>query len=58
LVTTFRFCADTFSGKITASAAPLAIALTDSQRLGISASIVFLIGGLLLLFWVRAPRGS
>lgn len=51
-----------FSGKITAFAAPLAIgaatALTGSQRLGISASIVFLIGGLLLLFWVRAPRGS
>jgi MFS transporter, UMF1 family len=49
-----------FSGKITAFAAPLAIglvtALTDSQRLGISASLAFLIGGLVLLLWVRAPR--
>jgi len=49
-----------FSGKITAFAAPLAIglvtALTDSQRAGISASLAFLIGGLLLLLWVRAPR--
>ena len=50
-----------FSGKITAFAAPLAIgaatALTGSQRLGISTSIVFLVSGLLLLLWVRAPRG-
>ena len=42
-----------FSGKITAFAAPLAIgavtAATDSQRLGIATSLVFLIGGLLLL---------
>jgi UMF1 family MFS transporter len=49
-----------FSGKITAFAAPLAIgavtALTDSQRLGISASLAFLIGGLLLLLWVRPSR--
>jgi MFS transporter, UMF1 family len=49
-----------FSGKITAFAAPLAIglvtALTDSQRLGISAALAFLIGGLVLLLWVRAPR--
>jgi UMF1 family MFS transporter len=48
-----------FSGKITAFAAPLAIgivtAATDSQRLGISAALAFLIGGLLLLLKVRAP---
>jgi len=46
-----------FSGKVTAFAAPLAIgvvtALTGSQRLGISASLAFLIGGLLLLQRVR-----
>ncbi len=46
-----------FSGKITAFAAPLAIglvtALTDSQRIGISASLVFLVAGLLLLLRVR-----
>jgi len=51
-----------FSGKITAFAAPLAIglvtALSDSQRLGIAASLVFLIGGLVLLLWVRAPRAA
>jgi UMF1 family MFS transporter len=50
-----------FSGKITAFAAPLAIgavtALTDSQRLGISASLVFLIAGLVLLLFVRPARG-
>lgn len=49
-----------FSGKITAFAAPLAIgavtALTDSQRLGISVSLVFLVAGLLLLLPVRASR--
>ena len=50
-----------FSGKITAFAAPLAIGLvttlTHSQRLGISASLAFLIGGLVLLLWVRpSPR--
>jgi MFS transporter, UMF1 family len=48
-----------FSGKITAFAAPLAIgavtAATDSQRLGISAALAFLVGGLLLLLRVRAP---
>ena len=48
-----------FSGKITAFAAPLAIglvtALTDNQRLGISASLVFLVVGLLLLLRVRMP---
>jgi UMF1 family MFS transporter len=47
-----------FSGKISAFAAPLAIgavtALTDSQRLGISASLVFLVGGLLLLLPLKA----
>jgi len=46
------------SGKISAFAAPLAIgavtALTDSQRLGISASLVFLVGGLLLLLPLKA----
>jgi UMF1 family MFS transporter len=46
-----------FSGKITAFAAPLAIglvtALTDSQRLGIAASLVFLVAGLVLLLRVR-----
>jgi len=48
-----------FSGKITAFAAPLAIgvvtAATDSQRLGISAALAFLLIGLLLLLRVRAP---
>jgi UMF1 family MFS transporter len=48
-----------FSGKITAFAAPLAIgvvtAATGSQRLGIGTSLVFLIAGLLLL---RRVRGS
>ncbi len=47
-----------FSGKISAFAAPLAIglvtSLSDSQRLGISASLVFLVGGLLLLLRVKA----
>ncbi|MCJ7597888.1 MAG: MFS transporter, partial [Methyloceanibacter sp.] len=47
-----------FSGKITAFAAPLAIGavthLTGSQRLGIASSLVFLIGGLLLLLRVKA----
>ena len=46
-----------FSGKITAFAAPLAIglvtALSDSQRVGISASLAFLVVGLLLLLRVR-----
>ncbi|WP_083241304.1 MFS transporter [Methyloceanibacter stevinii] len=49
-----------FSGKVTAFAAPLAIGivttLTDSQRLGISISLVFLIVGLLLLLPVRSSR--
>ena len=47
-----------FSGKISAFAAPRAIglvtSLSDSQRLGISASLVFLVGGLLLLLRVKA----
>jgi UMF1 family MFS transporter len=47
-----------FSGKITSFAAPLAIgvvtALTDSQRIGIAASLAFLLTGLILLLWVRA----
>ena len=46
-----------FSGKITAFAAPLAIGVvthtTGSQRLGIGTSLVFLIVGLLLLLRVR-----
>lgn len=49
-----------FSGKITAFAAPFAIGLvtaaTGSQRLGIATSILFLIAGLVLLQWVRAPK--
>jgi MFS transporter, UMF1 family len=49
-----------FSGKITAYAAPLAIgvvtAATGSQRLGIGTSLVFLVGGLVLLQWVKPPR--
>ena len=47
-----------FSGKITAFAAPLAIGAvthaTGSQRLGIATSLVFLIAGLLLLLRVKA----
>jgi UMF1 family MFS transporter len=46
-----------FSGKITAFAAPLAIGAvthaTGSQRLGIATSLVFLIAGLLLLLRVK-----
>ncbi|MEM8574547.1 MAG: MFS transporter [Pseudomonadota bacterium] len=49
-----------FSGKVTAFAAPLAIGIvttaTDSQRLGISVSVVFLVVGLLLLLPVRSTR--
>jgi UMF1 family MFS transporter len=49
-----------FSGKITAFAAPLAIgamtAATSSQRVGIAMSLVFLLGGLLLLLRVKTPR--
>jgi len=51
-----------FSGKITAFAAPLAIgvvtAATGSQRLGIGTSLVFLIGGLLLLQRVRVKASD
>jgi UMF1 family MFS transporter len=47
-----------FSGKITAFAAPLAIGVvthaTGSQRIGIGTSLVFLAAGLLLLLRVRA----
>jgi UMF1 family MFS transporter len=47
-----------FSGKITAFAAPLVIGVvthaTDSQRIGIATSLAFLIAGLLLLLRVRA----
>ena len=46
-----------FSGKITAFAAPLAIgavtAATGSQRLGIASSLFFLVAGLLLLLRVK-----
>jgi UMF1 family MFS transporter len=46
-----------FSGKVTAFAAPLAIgvvtAATGSERIGIGMSLIFLIGGLILLQWVR-----
>ena len=42
-----------FSGKITAFAAPLLIGVvthaTDSQRIGIATSLAFLVAGLLLL---------
>ena len=48
-----------FSGKITAFAAPLLIgavtAATGSQRLGIGTSVLFLIAGLVLLQRVRVP---
>src|SRR3990170_2679190 len=47
-----------FSGKITAFAAPLAIGVvthaTGSQRIGIASSLVFLVAGLLLLLRVKA----
>ena len=47
-----------FSGKITAFAAPLTIGVvthaTGSQRIGIATSLVFLIAGLLLLLRVKA----
>jgi UMF1 family MFS transporter len=46
-----------FSGKITAFAAPLAIGAvthaTGSQRLGIASSLFFLVAGLLLLLRVN-----
>ncbi|HSD93234.1 MAG TPA: MFS transporter [Methyloceanibacter sp.] len=47
-----------FSGKVTAFAAPLAIGVvthaTESQRLGIAACLVFLVAGLVLLLRVKA----
>jgi MFS transporter, UMF1 family len=47
-----------FSGKITAFAAPLLIGVvthaSGSQRLGIASSLIFLVGGLLLLLKVKA----
>jgi UMF1 family MFS transporter len=47
-----------FSGKITAFAAPLLLGAvthaSGSQRLGIASSLIFLVGGLLLLLKVRA----
>jgi len=47
-----------FSGKITAFAAPLAIgamtAASGSQRLGIATSLIFLLAGLLLMLRVKA----
>ena len=50
-----------FSGKVTAFAAPLAIgavtALSGSQRIGIATSLIFLLGGLWLLQRVRLPSG-
>ncbi len=49
-----------FSGKATAFAAPLAIAivttLTGSQRWGIAATALFLIGGLLFMLPVKEPQ--
>jgi MFS transporter, UMF1 family len=49
-----------FSGKITAFAAPLAIGAvthaTGSQRIGIAASLFFLLAGLLLLLKVKDSR--
>jgi MFS transporter, UMF1 family len=51
-----------FSGKITAFAAPLTIgvvtAATDSQRLGIATTLLFLIGGLVMLQWVRGANAG
>jgi UMF1 family MFS transporter len=48
-----------FSGKITAFAAPLTIgvvtATTESQRIGIATCLLFLSGGLLVLLRVRQP---
>jgi MFS transporter, UMF1 family len=51
-----------FSGKITAFAAPLAIGAvthaTQSQRLGIGTSLVFVVAGLLLLLRVKVQAGA
>jgi UMF1 family MFS transporter len=47
-----------FSGKVTAFAAPLMIGAvthaSGSQRIGIASCLLFLIGGLLLLLRVKA----
>jgi UMF1 family MFS transporter len=47
-----------FSGKVTAFMAPLLVALvttlTDSQRLGMSAVLLFLVTGIALMLPVRA----
>ncbi|MFD0985702.1 MFS transporter [Methyloligella solikamskensis] len=51
-----------FSGKVTAFAAPLAIGavtyLANSQRIGISTSVAFLLAGLWLLMKVRLPASA
>jgi UMF1 family MFS transporter len=57
--TTEYFGFFSFSGKITAFAAPLTIgavtAATESQRIGIATCLLFLAGGLLLLLRVKQP---
>jgi UMF1 family MFS transporter len=57
--TTEYFGFFSFSGKITAFAAPLTIgavtAATESQRIGIATCLLFLAGGLLLLLGVKQP---
>jgi len=56
-MTTEFFGFYSFSGKATAFAAPFAIGfvtyMTDSQRLGIGMSLIFLVAGLLLLLRVK-----
>jgi UMF1 family MFS transporter len=58
--TTEFFGLFSFSGKATAFAAPLAIGAvttaTGSLRIGIATSLIFLLGGLVLLRWVSQPR--
>jgi UMF1 family MFS transporter len=52
----------TLTGKATAFAAPFCVALvtsiTHNQRLGFSVILVFLVTGLLGLFWVREERAA
>ena len=52
----------TLTGKATAFAAPFCIAIvtdvTQSQRAGFSVILVFLLVGLLGLFWVREERAE
>lgn len=52
----------TLTGKATAFAAPFCVALvtsiTSNQRLGFSVILVFLVAGLLGLFWVREERAE